>query len=113
MNEWTEFYGERVVVDGEAHAARDVPGDGSCFFHSVLARGLIPVDNAGELRRLVVRYMKHEGTEILSCVHTLLADTDLFGRPVPFMEYVDRLGRPGTYAGTIAATAIALMFTVR
>ena len=79
-NEWAIFSSAILCIPVAGRLlkfrARDVPGDGSCFFWSVIKSGILPqYENALDLRRDVCDYMRHDGYPMCLATYSLLAES--------------------------------------
>ena len=68
-DEWVDFASTpvRVILDGGTlqmlFDAEDVAGDGSCYFHTAIASGVVRDVDAAGLRARVVSFMRGAGHE--------------------------------------------------
>ena len=96
--------------------ARDVPGDGPCFFWSVIKSGLFPQfkGDALALRADVVEFMRHDGYSPMMITHSMLRDPEAAGRSrETYEEFIEYVANPVNHVGTLCAIALTLKYQVR
>ena len=103
------FFKTDQLFDGHYYRPVDVPGDGNCLFHALIASGLFPQHDHTSLRLAVCNcaLMNNEG--IIKKVLKAFKNID---SKVEFNQYFNRMKINAAFAGTTEMFVIYILFNI-